>query len=173
VNLIVDASTAVALIRHEAAETQIARILDQHDGRLLVPAFFWLEVINALIRRHGRAGREVLEAVRELEEMGIETVETDRVARLMIIDRAERHRLTAYDAAYVILAEIADGKLLTTDRDQARSAGRRAILVDTAGRISEPPPPDEVEPTWPTWRGAASYLGELRRKAAEESASRA
>jgi len=66
---------------------------------------------------------------------------------------------------------MADAKLLTTDRDQARAAARRAILVDAEGQISEPPPPYEVEPSWPTWRGAAAYLGELRRQAAEESAA--
>jgi len=168
--LVVDASAAVALIRHEAAEPEVARILDQHGGPLLVPAFFWLEVINTLIRRHGLGGAEVLEAIRELEELGIEAVETEGVARVMIIDRAERQRLTAYDAAYVVLAEVADGKVLTTDQDQARAAGRRAILVDAGGRISEPPAPYEIEPTWPTWRGAAAYLAELRRQAAEEPA---
>jgi predicted nucleic acid-binding protein len=168
--LVVDASAAVALIRHEAAEPEVARILDQHGGPLLVPAFFWLEVINTLIRRHGLGGAEVLEAIRELEELGIDAVETEGVARVMIIDRAERQRLTAYDAAYVVLAEVADGKVLTTDQDQARAAGRRAILVDAGGRISEPPAPYEIEPTWPTWRGAAAYLAELRRQAAEEPA---
>ncbi|MEX1277584.1 MAG: type II toxin-antitoxin system VapC family toxin, partial [Chloroflexota bacterium] len=126
-----------------------------------------LEVINSLIRRHGWAGGAVLEAVRELDELGISAVETEGVSRVMVIDRAERQRLTAYDAAYLVLAEIADGKVLTTDMDQARAAGRRAILVDSGGRISELPPPYEVEPTWPTWRGAAAYLGELRRRAAE------
>jgi len=169
--IVLDASAAVALVREEAAKPEIQRILDQHDGKLLVPAFFWLEVINSLIRRHGLPASAVLEAVRELEELGIDAVDTDRMARVMIIDRAERHRLTAYEAAYVILAEIADGKVLTTDRDQARAAGRRAILVDAAGRISEPPPGYEVEPTWPSWRGAAAYLGELRRRAADESSA--
>jgi predicted nucleic acid-binding protein len=165
--LVLDASAAVAMIRQEDAQPEILRILDEHDGELLVPTFFWLEVINALIRRHGLPAGKVLEAVRELEELGMEAVESDRVARVMIIDSAERHRLTAYDAAYVILTEIADGKLLTTDLDQARAAGRRAMLVDAEGRISEPPAPYEVTPTWPTWRGAAAYLGELRRRAAE------
>jgi hypothetical protein len=62
--------------------------------------------------------------------------------------------------------------LLTTDREQARAAGARAILVDADGRIAEPPAAYEVTPTWPSWRGAAAYLGELRRRAAEESAAR-
>jgi predicted nucleic acid-binding protein len=169
--IVLDASAAVALVREEAAKPEIQRILDQHDGKLLVPAFFWLEVINSLMRRHGLPASAVLEAIRELEELGITATGTDGPARLMIIDVAERQRLTAYDATYVVLAEMADGKLLTTDRDQARAAGRRAILVDAAGRISEPPPRYEIEPTWPSWRGAAAYLGELRRRAAEESAA--
>ncbi len=164
--LVLDASAAVAMIREEGAQPEILRILDEHDGDLLAPAFFWLELINSLIRRHGLPAYEVLEAIRELEELGITAIETDGVARLMIIDRAERQRLTAYDAAYIVLAEIADGKVLTTDQDQARAAGRRAILVDAGGRISEPLATYEETSTWATWRGAAAYLGELRRQAA-------
>jgi predicted nucleic acid-binding protein len=171
--VVLDASAALAVTLNEGAKAEILRVLDQHHGELLVPAFFWLEVPNSLLRRHGMTGSEILEAIREMEELGITAVETDRVARLMILDLAERNRLTTYDAAYVHLAEMADGKLLTTDREQARAAGRRAILVDAEGRIAEPPSAYQVTPTWPAWRGAAAYLGELRRRAAEETAARA
>ncbi len=165
--LVIDASAALAVVLRQPAESEVRRILGRHDGSVLAPAFFWLEVPNSLLRRHRRTGDEAVEAIRELEELGIESVETDAHARLLILDLAERHRLTTYDAAYVVLAETADARLLTTDREQARAAGARAILVDATGRIAEPPPAYEVAATWPSWRGASAYLGELRRRAAE------
>jgi predicted nucleic acid-binding protein len=169
--LIVDASAALAIVLHESTHNEIQRVLGMHGGPLLAPAFFWLEVVNALARRHHVDTAGILEGVRELEELSIDTVEMDRLVRMMVIDRVERDRLSAYDAAYVVLAELSGGRLLTTDRDQARAAGSRAVFVDPEGRIAEPPPPYEVEPTWPTWRGAAAYLGELRRQAAEDLAA--
>ena len=164
--LVIDASIALAVVLDEPVRDVIRRLLRKR-GRPRVPSFFWLEVINTFARRHGYASDEILEAVRELEELGIETIETDAFGRLIVIDLVERHALTAYDATYLALAESADAQLLTADRQLAVAAGPRAILVDATGRISELPPAYEVTPTWPTWRGAAAYLGELRRRAAE------
>jgi predicted nucleic acid-binding protein len=169
--LVVDASAGLAIILNESTRAEVERVLGAHDGPLLAPTSFWLEVVNALAGRHHFDTAGILEAVRELEELEIDAVETDRLLRMMVIDRVERDRLSAYDAAYVVLAELSGGRLLTTDRDQARAAGSRAVFVDPEGRIAEPPPPYAVEPTWPTWRGAAAYLGELRRQAAEELAA--
>jgi predicted nucleic acid-binding protein len=170
--LVIDASIAVAIVRREPARDVIRRLLRER-GRPSVPEFFWLEVINSLARRHHYTSAEILEAIRELEELGIETIETDAFGRLIVIDLVERHGLTAYDATYLALAESADAELLTTDRQLAAAAGARAILVEPRGRLAEPPAPYEVEPTWPTWRGAAAYLGELRRRVAEGTAARA
>jgi predicted nucleic acid-binding protein len=165
--LVVDASAAIALILDEPTAREIRRILDGHRDELLVPEFFWLEVVNSLLRRHHWSSAEVLEALRELEEFGITTVETDRLGRFLMVDYAERFLLSAYDAVYVALAGTADAQILTSDRALASAAGSRAIYVDAEGRISEPPAAYEVTPTWPTWRGAASYLGQLRLRATE------
>ena len=164
-SLVIDASCAVAVVRREHAREAI-RPLVVSGRRLLVPGFFWLEFVNVLARRYSYTSAEVLEGVREVEELAIATVETDAIARLMVIDLVDRYRLTAYDAAYLALAESTDAQLLTTDRHLAAAAGARAILVGPDGQIAEVPPPYEVEPTWPSWRGAAAYLGELRRVAA-------
>lgn len=167
--LVLDASAAVARVHVEQGSPAVTTVLDRHMGSRLAPAFFWLEVINVLARRHRFAGSEILEAVRELEELGIETVETDAVTRLAVIDLVERFGLTAYDAAYLALAEVADAQLLTLDRHLATAAGGRAILIGPDGRIAEVGERYEVEPTWPRWRGAAAYLGELRRRAASST----
>lgn len=169
---VIDASIAVAIVLREPAAKAIRGLLES-GGSPQAPTFFWLELTNTLARRHGYASAEILEAVRELEELGIETVETDALARLIVINLVERYGLTAYDATYLALAESTDAQLLTADRQLAAAAGQRAILIGSDDRIAEPPAPYTVEPTWPSWRGAAAYLGELRRRAAEESAARA
>jgi predicted nucleic acid-binding protein len=168
--LVVDASVAVARVRREEAAAAIDRLLAGRTD-LLVPAFFWIELINVLARRHGFTGAEVLEAVYEVDEWGLTTVELDRAARISLLELVERHGLSAYDATYLTLAESSDARLLTADRNLARAAGPRARFVGPRGLISEMPARYEVEPTWPTWRGAAAYLGELRRQAAEELAA--
>ena len=165
-SLVLDASAAVARARGEPEGDAVAAVLGQHAGALLAPEFFWLEVINALGRRHRYTGAEMLEAVRELEELGIQTVESDALARVIVIDLVERHGLSAYDAAYLGLAEAADAQLLTLDRHLAAAAGKRAILIGPEGQISDVAEPYEAEATWPRWRGAAAYLAELRRRAA-------
>ena len=163
--LVIDASVAVARIRNEPAHDAIDRVLGNHRGALLVPAFFWLEVVNVLSRRYRHPGAEILEALRDLDDLGIESIEVDGPARLAVIDLAERFGLSAYDAAYLALAESADAQLMTLDRALAAAAGERALLIGPHGRISELPEPYEREPTWASWRGAASYLAELRRRA--------
>ena len=49
---------------------------------------------------------------------------------------ARRSNLTAYDAAYVALAEILDGPLLTTDRRLARAPNLRIPVEVYAGGVS-------------------------------------
>jgi predicted nucleic acid-binding protein len=162
---VMDASIGLAVVLREPAARTLRTLLAEGMSPY-VPASFWLEVINVLARRHRRSGNEILEAARELDEMGIETVEMDAVARVATIDLVERHGLTAYDAIYLSLADMLDAQLLTADRRLAAAAGSRALLVGPDGQIAESPTAYEVTPTWPAWRGAAAYLGQLRREAA-------
>jgi predicted nucleic acid-binding protein len=170
-SLVIDASAAVARLRGEDPAAAVDRLLVDTNKALLVPALFWIELINVLARKHRLSSAEVLEAIYEVEEWGIETVDLDRAGRLSLLDLTERFRLSAYDATYLALAEASRSRLLTADRNLARAAGPRAMLVGPGGIVSEKTTQYEVEPTWPTWRGAAAYLGELRRQAAEELAA--
>jgi hypothetical protein len=79
---------------------------------------------------------------------------------LLALDAMARHGLSAYDAAYLALAEAADADLLTADALLAAAAGSRALQVG-AGRIGEPPVPYTAG-SWADWPGAASYLADLR-----------
>jgi predicted nucleic acid-binding protein len=89
------------------------------------------------------ADLEVLHALRGLEAAGRLASETLAAALADLADlRATRHgheplrprvwelraNLTAYDAAYVALAELLEAPLLTTDRPLSRSSGHAARI---------------------------------------------
>lgn len=160
--VVLDASAGVKLVRDEAGSDDVSRMVAE-AARTCVPTFFWLEVVNVLARRHGRSGAAMVEAVHELESLGIETLEADRATVLAVIDLVERHGLTAYDAAYLALALSLDAGIATADRRMALAAGDRAILIgDDRGIAEERAEYRPRTPTWTAWADAGAYLASLR-----------
>jgi predicted nucleic acid-binding protein len=162
--IVVDASAAIALIRREPAGPALADVLhaSARDGvRLLAPEAFWLEVVNVLIRRYGISPSVVVQGLLEMDDLGIECVGIDRPLLLVTIDLQARFGLSAYDAAYLALAETEDAQLLTLDRQLYRAAGTRAIGLPGIGegRLSEEPAL-YGEPV--DWARFGAYLGRLR-----------
>ena len=163
--LVVDASAALVLLRREPGWTDSDAHLRRQalDGQpLIVPPLFWLEVVNVLARRYRYPPSAVVEAVYELEQVGIVTRDVGRPGALAVVDVIGRSELTAYDAAYLVLAESADARLLTADVALAGTARERAILVGATGGIADDPAPYAAATAWPRWKGAAAYLAELR-----------
>lgn len=161
--LVVDASVAVAIIVQEAGHDRYVAILRKRGSagaKLLVPAFFWLEVVNVLMRRYRQRPGVVLEAIVDLENLRLESVALDRPHLLLTIDAMERGGLSAYDAAYLALAESANAQLLTTDRRLAVAAGSRALPIEGWHAIQESWEP--YTESWAAWPGAAAYLRQLR-----------
>jgi predicted nucleic acid-binding protein len=166
--VIVDASVAVAILRKEPEGSAAVSLISQwtRDGvRLVVPSHFWLEVVNALVGRHRWPGAEILQSIHDLDRLRVETVDLDRASVVLVIDMSERHRLTAYDAAYLALAVALDGSLMTFDARLRRGAGPRALQFGPA-RLSEAPATYEHAVTWPSYKGASAYLAKLRAEAA-------
>lgn len=160
--VVLDASAGLSIVRAEPGSDEASRVVAS-VARTCVPTFFWLEIVNVLARRLGWSGSAVIEAVHELESLGVETLEADRAALLSVIDLVERHALTAYDASYLALALSLNAELATADRLMARAAGDRAILIGGEGRVGEESaahPPRT--PTWPSWADAGAYLASLR-----------
>ena len=162
--IVLDASAALKLLRAEDGSMEVsALIADRLAGGIAVPPIFWLEVVNVLARRLNYSGASVLEAVHTLETIGLQTLETDRPALLAIIDLVERHDLTAYDAAYLALADSLDAELATADRRMALAAGDRGLFIGPEQGIAEERAAYcPREPTWPSWPDAGAYLAELR-----------
>lgn len=162
--IVVDASAAIALIRHESATPALDEVLRasaREAVRLLAPDAFWLEIANVLVRRHGLSASDVVDALRETDDLGIDKVPLDRPLLLVTIDIQARDGLSAYDAAYLALAETEDARLLTLDRRLAVAAGPRAIRTPGLGleRLSEAPAPYS-EPV--DWARFGPYLARLR-----------
>lgn len=162
--IVVDASAVIAMVRREPARAEVAALVRPvpERGRCLVPEVFWIELANVLIRRHRLTPAQVVEAVRDVDDLGLETVPADRASLLVAIDVASRSGLTVYDALYLALAEVEDARLVTLDRELAAWAGPRAVPLPSLGprRFAESPAPYGAEPV--DWARFGPYLAKLR-----------
>lgn len=172
---VIDASAALAFILGEEGRTSVARVLAswRRDGVVVrVPAHFWLEVANSMVRRRRLPSDIVIEAIHRLDEFGLETIDLDRPLILLALDLADRHGLSMYDAAYLALL---DGpvELLTADHRLLDVAGTKAIPVPGGERrLSELPADYEVTPTWPRYSEVSAYLGMIRAETQRADAAR-
>jgi predicted nucleic acid-binding protein len=171
-HLVLDVSAAIAIARGEPGAVGVRTILADHlggGGGIDVPSHFWLEFVNVLVRRYGRTPAEVIEAVRELDALGIETFEIDRSLLMLALHGMLSASLSAYDAAYLALAEVVDGRLLTLDDRLSAAAGERAFPRPADGPRRPAPTPATYVPAAAAALSAApifvAYLAELRHRA--------
>jgi predicted nucleic acid-binding protein len=121
--IVVDASALVELILATAHGLALADRIEESSLSLHVPHCADVEVVSALGRKL-RLGQIVpAEAVEALQEL--RSLDLNRHAHEPYLDRmmALRVNVSAYDAAYVALAEILDCTLLTTDVRLSRAPG--------------------------------------------------
>lgn len=166
--IVLDASAAIALIRSEGAERAITDQLSRlrvSGGRLLVPDHFWIELTNVFMNRYAASPGEAVQILREVDELGVESMRTERALVLHAIEFMHRHRLSAYDATYLALAESEDARLLTLDVKLAAAAGDRAIRLDgiPPRRLSEGATEYGRDPV--DWARFGPYLAQLRAEA--------
>lgn len=121
----VDASVLANAIGDDATDGDVARDAIRQGGSVSAPDLVDVETV-AVLRKRWLAGalpaRRFASAVRDLEQLAI-----DRYATLRLMWRAYelRNNVTAYDAAYVALAEALDCPLVTADARLARASGIR------------------------------------------------
>jgi predicted nucleic acid-binding protein len=126
--IVVDASAVVDLLLVTGAAPRLADRLLRTRVSLHAPHLLDVEVIQA-IRRYAISGeiphRRGAEAVADLLDLPIHRHPHDMLApRIWELRRS----VTAYDAAYVALAEALDAPLVTRDGKLARSHGHRARI---------------------------------------------
>jgi len=173
--LVVDASVLIAIVRAEPGQVDLQRILVERKRAgvaLIAPVGLWLELVNSLVRRHRTGGDRVLQAIKEIDDFGIDLVDTGRPLLILTLDLAERFGLTSCDASYLVVAIAEDADLLTLDGDLALAAGDRAVPVGDPPRLHETSAVYEHDVAWPRYREASSYLAKLRAEALAVRADR-
>lgn len=127
--LVVDASAIVAVILgSEPAASQVSGRLwaEESSNPLHVPHIFDIEVLHTLrqhVLRRGLSEERATIALGELTSLGATRYPHDPLLH-RIWDLKDN--LTAYDAAYVALAESLAAPLVTLDAKLARAPGIRA-----------------------------------------------
>jgi predicted nucleic acid-binding protein len=108
----------------------VAELLDQWDAEgveLHAPLLTQYEIASALTRRRvqgGLSAEDTSEALVIIDGLDVTFDVTPDNARAVEI-AAELERHSAYDAAYLALAEELDAEVWTLDGPLARNAGRR------------------------------------------------
>jgi len=116
--IVCDASVLATALGDDGPNGALARErLVGHE--LLAPELVDIEVLSVWRKTLGDARRAEL-AITDLKQITL-----TRVPHLGLVDRCWelRHNLTAYDAAYVAVAEMFNATLLTADLRLARSTG--------------------------------------------------
>jgi predicted nucleic acid-binding protein len=162
--IVLDASVAIAYLRDDPGAERIRAAMAEwayQEREILVPWLFWYELVNALGRRYGYRGDDLLAAIDQVEDLSPTTIDPDRTLLLLTIDHVERYGLTAYDAQYLAIATAYGGHVATLDRALA-AAARDPITFDGDPRLHERPAPYEREVSWPRYKEAGAYLARLR-----------
>ena len=127
--IVIDASAEVAILLNIGQDFEGIRSRIARPGETLhIPHLFEIEVLHALrsLTLRGTVSSErarlALDRLRDTRFVRYpHTALTERIWEL-------RENLTAYDAAYIALAEALDAPLVTTDARLARASGIRAAV---------------------------------------------
>lgn len=127
--IVLDASALIELLLGTPRGLKVAESLDNEEKSVHVPHLADVEVAQVLRRLvTAKAIGDALagQAVDELQNLP-----PVRHAHDVMLDRlwAMRRNVSAYDAAYLALAEVLDATLLTCDRRLARAAARTAHVT--------------------------------------------
>ena len=133
---VLDASVVLKWFHSEGeGHLEVARQLRAQfeDGRLRVvaPQLLWLELLNVAARRWGWPQAQLEQLAVTLEQLGFEVLEPE----LLSVARWAANGLTAYDAAYVAVAEQAGAQLITDDEQIVATAPTVATAL---GGLSGP-----------------------------------
>lgn len=127
--IVLDASVAATWYLPDQPSPEAAHALDRIvHATVSVPDLFWHEMRNILLanERRGRIGPAVVaQGVDHVRSLRFETVATAGLHDDQeTIDLARRLQLTAYDAAYLALAQRLGALLATLDQALMRAARR-------------------------------------------------
>ena len=143
---VLDASVLVKWFHSEGEEhvEQAHALRAQFEAgelRVLAPPLLWLEIVNVAARRWDFTQPKLEQLAKSLTNLGFEVVEPDIAA---VASWAARG-LTAYDAAYVAVAEQAGAELISDDEQIVRVAPKLTTTLAEAATAPEPGPDGPTE----------------------------
>ena len=126
--IVVDASALIEVLLNTASGSRITERLFDGQETLHAPCLLDVEVAQVL-RRYALAGELTAtrgrQAIEDLADFPITRYPHDLfLPRIWEL----RHKVTAYDAAYIVLAEALDAPLLTRDAKLTSTAGHHANI---------------------------------------------
>jgi len=126
--IVLDASAAVDWLLQTSAGRRIENRIYSRNETLHAPHLLDLEVtqvLRRLLREDVVPAKRADEAVRDLLDLRIA-----RYPHLVLLPRIWqlRHNFSAYDAAYIVLAEKLGAPLITRDRRLASASGHAAVI---------------------------------------------
>ena len=133
--IVVDASATLAWLfgEHDPIDWLTERLA---NDRLIVPALWRLEVVNAILKKERRkhiSEEQGSRFLRNLDAIAVEAVEPPASRTLeQLALFARPHQLTAYDAVYLELALDRSAPLLSLDNNLLDAANRVGVAVITA-----------------------------------------
>jgi predicted nucleic acid-binding protein len=110
---------------HVEAALELRERFEAGELRALAPPLLWLEILNVAARRWSWRAAQLGQLAAALPELGFEQIEPE----LPGIARWAANGLTAYDAAYVAVAEQAGVQLVTDDAEIVRTAPGLAVAL--------------------------------------------
>lgn len=131
-NLVIDTSITMAWCFDDEASAESDLVLEE-VGRAgaRVPSLWQLEVTNVLLvaeRKRRIASAQAARFLALLSQLDLEMAH-DETPMPELLDLARRHRLSAYDATYLSLAERTGSRLATLDAGLARAAAEAGIAT--------------------------------------------
>ena len=130
--IVLDASVVVELLTNGRLADDIRDGLAGRDEAFLAPHLIDVEVTSAI--RRLAAGQRI-DAHRSAEFLaGLAALPAERYSHIPLIGRMWelRRNFTAYDAAYIALAEATDSVLYTCDEKLCRGHRARVILFESS-----------------------------------------
>jgi predicted nucleic acid-binding protein len=126
--IVLDASVVVELLSNGALADSLRHDMVESGDSFIVPHLLDVEAVSAL--RNMVAGRR-FDAHRSGEFLtGLATLPAERYSHIPLLNRMWelRHNFTAYDAAYIALAEATDSVLYTCDEKLCKGHRARVAL---------------------------------------------
>lgn len=126
--IVLDASAVIELLLATARGARISAAIAGAGETLVAPHLLDIEVAQVLRRLESA---RILTPARALDALSdLTSLDITRYPHDVLLDRVWQLRgsLTAYDAAYVSLAEATGAPLLTCDAKLARARGHHAVI---------------------------------------------